>query len=42
MLRLFLVALGLLTVAVSACEPMALNPPWGNGDYEIDALIART
>jgi hypothetical protein len=39
--RMLLTALGLLAVAVSACEPAVLNPTWGNGDYEIEALIAH-
>jgi hypothetical protein len=36
-----LLALGALTVAVSACDQMSLNPGWGNGDYEVVALIAE-
>jgi hypothetical protein len=40
-IRMLLVALGVLTVALSACEQTALNPAWGNGDYEVLALIAE-
>ena len=37
MWRILLLALGVLTVAVSACEQ---TTPWGNGDYEVVSLIA--
>jgi len=38
MWRMLWMALGVLTVAVSACEQTAA---WGNGDYEVVALIAN-
>jgi len=39
MWRILLLGLGVLTVAVSACEQ---TTSWGNGDYEVVALIANT
>jgi len=41
MWRIVLLALRALTVAVSACEPATFNTAWGNGDYEVVALIAE-
>ena len=41
MWRMLLVSLGFVAIALSACEQTAgLDPAWGNGDYEVVALIA--
>ena len=42
MWRLLLVTFAMFAVALSACEQTAFDPRWGNGDYEIEALIAHT
>ena len=42
MWRILLVTLGFVTVALSACEQTtAFNSAWGDGDYEVVALIAN-
>ena len=41
MWRMLLVSLGFMAMALSACEQTtAFNTPWGDGDYEVVALIA--
>jgi hypothetical protein len=42
MWRILLITFGFLAVALTACEQTtAFNTPWGNGDYEVVALIAN-
>ena len=42
MWRMLLVSLGFLAMALSACEQTtAFNSAWGDGEYEVVALIAN-
>ena len=42
MWRMLVVSLGFMAMALSACEQTtAFNTPWGDGDYEVVALIAN-